>query len=261
MGRETKRNNRLNEIKINNQGCPMKIIEYNNCRNIVVEFQDKYKANVHTDYRFFSKGEVKNPYCPSIYNVGIIGNKYPRSINGEHTKEYESWVSMLARCFDKTVKNKQQTYRDVTCCDEWLLYDNFYEWLHSQSNFNKWLNGNRWCLDKDILVKGNKIYSPEVCCLVPNDVNVLFIKRESCRGDLPIGVSKWRDKFQANCDNPFTRKMDYLGLHNTPIKAFQTYKNHKEHIIKQVAQIEFQNENITEQCYNAMMNYCVEIND
>lgn len=256
-----KRDERLGLETLNNQGCLMKIIEYNDCHNIVVEFQDKYKAKVHTDYRFFNRGKVKNPYYPSVYNVGMIGNKYPRSVNSKHTKEYQSWIDMLARCFDKTTKETQPAYANVSCCDEWLLFENFYEWLHSQSNFDKWLNGDRWHLDKDILVKGNKTYSPETCCLVPNNINALFTKRDICRGNLPIGVSNWRDRFQANCDNPFTGKMDYLGLHCTPLQAFQKYKNYKERIIKQVAQIEFQAENIIEQCYNAMMNYCVEIND
>jgi len=253
--------NRLGEINHNYQDCLMKIIEYNDCHNILVEFQDEFKANVHTDYRAFKKGIVKNPYYPTVYNIGIIGNKYPKSVNGEHIKEYETWNSMLKRCFNKAVKEKQPTYQNVTCCDEWLNYENFYEWLHNQENFDKWLNGKKWMVDKDILSKGNKIYSPETCCLVPINVNNLFTKRNASRGSLPIGVSKWRNKFQATCDNPFTNKAEYLGLHNTPFKAFQTYKKYKEKIIKQVAQIEFDNKNIIRKCYDAMMNYCVEIED
>jgi hypothetical protein len=68
-------------------------------------------------------------------------------------------------------------YKNVSCCKEWFLYDNFYEWLHKQENFEIWKNMPRSALDKDILVKGNKVYGPDTCCLVPNYVNSLFISR------------------------------------------------------------------------------------
>lgn len=250
---------RLFETNKNNDGCLMKIIEYNNSTDMVVEFQDKYKAKIHTRYTLFKKGAIRNPYHTSVYNIGIIGNKYPIRIDGKIIKEYQTWHDMLQRCFTKTY----HTYEDVTCCDEWLLYENFYEWLHSQDNFNKWLNGNRWALDKDILVKGNKIYSPDTCCLVPQNINVLFVKRDKSRGGLPIGVSlpKGRNKYLAhsNCGN--CGKPIYLGYYDTINAAFLAYKKHKESIIQHVAEEEYSNSNITNKCYNAMMNYEVKITD
>lgn len=39
---------RLGQEKLNNQGSLMKIVEYNNSSDIVVEFQDDYKARVST---------------------------------------------------------------------------------------------------------------------------------------------------------------------------------------------------------------------
>ena len=115
---------------------------------------------------------------------------------------------------------------------------------------------------KDIIVKGNKIYSPDVCCLIPQNVNCLFLKREAERGDYPIGV-RYRDGygFLASCHNPFTNKKEEIGYYSTPEKAFVAYKDYKENLIKQVAQIEYDANNITEQCYQAMMNYEVEIDD
>lgn len=191
----------------------------------------------------------------------MIGNKYLSKINGNIAKEYNAWSGMLARCFSKKKKDEHKTYQDVTCCEEWLLYDNFYEWLHSQDNFDKWLNNDGWHLDKDILIKGNKIYSPETCCLVPMNVNLLFVRNETTRGKLPIGVCKNRNWFSSCCNNPITNKYEYYGLYNTKEEAFLEYKKHKEDIIKQVAGLEYNKSNITEQCYNAMMNYVVEIND
>ena len=239
----------------------MKIIEYNNCDDIIVEFQDEYRAKVKTQYGHFKSGEIKNPYYKSVFGVGMVGNKYPKSINNKITKEYNTWNGMLRRCFDVKCKEKHPTYKDAICCDEWLLYENFYEWLHSQENFERWTLLNKGAIDKDILIKGNKIYSPNTCCLVPLVVNNLFIKSDSSRGNLPIGVTKKRNRFLSRCCNPITNERDWLGAYPTSDKAFLAYKPYKENLIKQIAQIEFDKGNITKRFYEAMMDYEVEITD
>ena len=256
--------NRVGKEKYNKQGNLMKIIEYNNSMDVFVEFQDEYKATIHTTYDNFLKGSIKNPYYKSVFEVGIIGSKYSTWINNKHTKEYGTWCRMLERCYSKKLKEKRPTYENVTCCNEWLLFENFYEWLHKQENFEKWFNGKRWGLDKDILVKKNKVYSPDTCCLVPQNVNVLFTKRESARGNLPIGVSLSGDQthYVVQFSNPLKNKTSkYADKCSTINDAFLSYKKLKEQTIKNIAQIEFSQGNITEQCYKAMMNYEVEITD
>lgn len=253
---------RIGEEKYNYQGCLMKIVEYNRYSDITVEFQDDYKALVNSEYKEFLIGQIKNPYYPSVFKVGMIGVKYPSRINGKNTKEYNAWNHMLERCFDIKFKEQNKTYKDVTCCKDWLLFENFYEWLHKQDNFDKWYNGNLWAVDKDILVKGNKIYSPETCCLVPQNVNSLLTKRRARKNNFPIGVEKHGSGYRAICQNPFINKQKYSAIYGTPEDAFYLgYKPHKESIIKQVAKLEYAKGNITENCRNAMMRYEVEITD
>lgn len=259
--REKQKDERLGEEKLNNQGCLMKIIKYNSYSDIIIEFQDEHHAVAYTRYEHFIDGSIKNPYYPQVYGVGTIGDKYPSRINNVKTKEYTTWYRMLGRCFDKKIKERQPTYQNASCCKEWLLFENFYEWLHSQENFEKWMNGKLWCLDKDILVKRNKVYSPETCCLVPNNVNTLFVKKDKDRGDFPIGVTKRNNRFLAQCSNSSGNGHEILGFHTNIIEAFLAYKNRKEEIIKQVAEEEYNKGNITQKCYDAMMNYTVEIND
>lgn len=254
-------NIRLGEEKTNNQGCLMKIIKYNNSMDIIIEFQDRYKAKIKTQYSHFLSGEIKNPYYKSVFGIGMVGNKYPKSINGKITKEYNTWSGMLRRCFDSKCKKEHPTYQNAICCDEWLLFENFYEWLHKQKNFDKWVSLDKSAIDKDILVKGNKIYSPETCCLVPMIINNLFIKSDASRNDLPIGVSKRNNGFLARCNNPITNKRVCLGTYLTIEEAFLSYKQYKENLIKQVAKEEYDKGNIIKQCYNAMLNYTVEITD
>lgn len=247
---------------INKDGCLMKIIEYNSANDVVVEFQDQYKQKVHTHLCRFKSGDVKNPYSISVYGIGILGAKYSTiDGNGNTLKEYSAWKEMMSRCYSKSYEGKRERYKDVLICEEWLLYENFYEWLHSQENFDKWLNGNGWEVDKDILIKGNKVYSPKACCLVPGYINVLFTKRNKLRGEFPIGVTKSKNSFRARCNNPITKKQEYLGSYSSEVDAFKAYKKRKETIIKLIAEKEYKECNIIKKCYDAMMDYQVEITD
>lgn len=152
MAQKNKRELRIGEEKTNYQNDIMKIISYNNANDIVVEFQDSNHGTVHTNYYNFKSKSVKNPYHPEVCGVGMIGDKYPaRKPNGNPTKEYYAWRDMLRRCFDEKKIEKNPTYKDVVCSDDFLYYEIFYDWLHSQENFDRWLNGKGWAIDKDIL--------------------------------------------------------------------------------------------------------------
>lgn len=250
---------RIGERRNNNQGCMMTIIKYHNANDVIVEFEDKYRTKINTTYAYFLKGNIKNPYCPDLYNVGMNGNKYPSKLNGKKTKEYQAWVNILTRCYDKKYKEKHKSYQDVICCEEWLLFENFYEWLHTQENFDKWLNGRLWAVDKDILIKDNKLYSPSNCCLVPPQVNILFTKCDKSRSDLPIGVMKHRNKYRGHVS--INGKQLNMPVRRTIEEAFADYKAIKEDNIRRIAQMEYKEGNITKKCYDAMMSYEVEITD
>lgn len=239
----------------------MKCIEYNNALNIKVMFLDNHRCVINTCWGNFIKGKIRNPYHNSIYGIGIVGNKYPTNNKNNKAKEYMCWHDMIYRT-TQHFKNSNSTYMECIISDDWIYYSNFYEWLHSQENFEKWNMGKKWCLDKDILFKHNKKYSSATCLLVPTNVNTLFVKKDANRGNLPIGVIKNHNKFISLCSNPFTKNnKEYLGNYNTPEEAFYAYKNYKENIIKMVAEAEYKNKNITKLCYDAMINYNVEISD
>ena len=117
---------------------------------------------------------------------------------------------------------------------------------------------NGWELDKDILIKGNKIYSPETCAFVPAEINGIFTKTNSKRGVYPIGVSLHKEgRFQAKVLK--NKKQAYIGLFDTPEEAFQAYKKAKEEYIKEVA--DKWKDKIDPRVYEAMYNYQVEITD
>ena len=258
---EKQKQERLGEINISNEGYKMKIVEYKNTKDIIVEFQDEYKAKVHTQYGAFKKGNVKNVFHKSVCGVGYIGDgKYKSKINGKLTKAYKYWHKMLLRCYDPYLLNKEPTYINCYVCDEWLNFQNFSEWY--EDNYYE-IPNEKVQLDKDILVKGNKIYSPETCIFVPQRINSLFIKRDAGRGKYPIGVywHKENNKFITQCQiiDKENYKERYLGTYNTSEEAFLAYKNFKEKYIKEVAD-EYKYL-IPKELYDAMYKYEVEIND
>ena len=263
---------RIGETNISNEGCVMKIVEYNNRFDITVEFQDEHKYRVHTQYGHFKNGQCKNPFYPSVYGYGYLGtDKEGNTPNVNEFKdgktvitwEYNKWMSMLKRCFDNKYKEKYPTYKDVTCCNRWLCFANFLEDFAILKNEYNWSKDEKLNLDKDILNKNNKIYSLENCVLVPDWINLLFIKRDANRGDCPIGVNyhKGAKKYQARCR--INGKRIRLGLYNTAEQSFNAYKQAKENEIKRVADECVSKGYVTKdsRLYKAMINYQVEIAD
>jgi len=175
-------------------------------------------------------------------------------------KEYDLWVSMLSRCLKK-YWDKHPTYIGVGCSDNFKSYSYFYEWCNSQVGFNNKDDKNRvWQLDKDILVKGGKIYSEDVCVFVPQNLNKLLTRRDASRGDTPIGVARNTkgDRFTAQC-NDGNGNLKHLGAYLTTKEAFQAYKTFKEQLIKDVAE---KHKNILDsRVYLALIDYEVSLDD
>lgn len=247
----------------NNQGSIMKIIEYKGQNTVLIEFQDAYKYRTEVKFKNFKSGNVHNPYHPTIEGVGITGVNCPvKNEYGDIVKPYQTWVLVLRRCYSKSTKEKWPTYENATCCEEWKLYENFYNWIVNEENYDIWKNLPRSGIDKDILIKGNKLYCPEKCVLVPQEINSLFTKSDKSRGNWPIGVTYIykTDKFEAQC-NDLHKKSIYLGVYDTPEEAFYVYKEYKESLIKNTAIEYYNNGQISKKCYDAMMNYVVEEDD
>ena len=244
---------RIGTIVKNISGFEMECIEYRNSMDIDIKFLVSGKVVRNVQWNNFIRGKVKDGYINN--KCKIYGD------NCNYDKVYYMWLNMIKRCFDLKYKNEKPTYQDATCCEEWLNYENFYEWLCSQENFEVWKKLKWSAIDKDIIYKGNKIYSPETCFLVPVNVNNLFVKKDKNRGKLPIGVKKSGNKYEATCTNSLENKAIYIGAYNTIEEAFLAYKNYKENLIKEIADIEYSKGTITKKCRDAMYTYRVEIND
>lgn len=199
----------------------------------------------------------------SMNFIGVNeGSIHTSSKNGKITREYRTWHNLLVRLTNKKELERYPRYKDCKLCYEWYNFNNFAEW--AKDNYYE-VEDELMCLDKDILIKNNKIYSPETCIFVPNSINVLFTKSNKARGDCPIGVyyekdsGKFKSQLSYQDSRGSKRKRKNLGRFSTKEEAFLKYKNEKEKYIKIVAN-RYKDE-IPKKLYDAMYGYEVEMGD
>ena len=229
------------------------VTEYINNRSVYVKFLETRYTTI-TDLVQIKKGNVKDRLLPSVYGVGILGDASTFDEYGKKLKTCHLWYNVLRRCYSVIAMEKHPTYKGCTVSDSFKYYPYFKEWCEKQVGFNQ----EGWHLDKDIISKGNKVYSEDTCCFVPIEINNLFTKRNKLRGDYPIGVWYSDGKFVSSlCRAGEKRK--YLGVFTTEIEAFQAYKQAKEAYIKEIANK--WKDQIDPRAYEALMSYEVEITD
>lgn len=247
----TKRIDRTGFEFVNKEGYRAVVVEYINACKVLVKF-DNGDGLVPTTFKNCSSGSVRNPYHKSLVGIGYIGvGEYNSSLHGKETTAYSKWKAMVQRCYD----GKNPSYNDCTVCEEWHCFQNFAKWYESNV-----LNENiKYDIDKDILVKGNREYSPTTCCLVPHQINGLLAKSDSIRGGLPIGVTRTECGTYIASLQVDSRAREHLGCFPTPELAFEAYKEAKERRIK--AKASEYKDYIDEQVYTALLNYEVDIDD
>ena len=248
----------------NKYGSLMKIIKCINTNKILILFPD-YNYSQWSSYYNFQRGAVKSPYCKTVFNIGYLGEgSYNKT---SFPKIYSHWFAMLNRCYNACYIN-QTSYLDCTVCEEWHNFQNFAKWY--EENYYE-VKDEIMHLDKDILLKGNKIYSPQTCIFVPAIINMIFVSSKKTRGNYPIGISYHKhkhgnDKLDIRCNiiDKEKKKTKTIVLKSVPTdypieKAFNIYKNFKEEYIKEIAD-EYKCY-IPIELYEALYRYKVEITD
>ena len=261
-------NKHLGEISKNKYGETFQIIKYLNCKDIIIQFFNDAHYTKHTNYFYFKEGRVASPYAKRTYGVGYLGegkynftdkNNLDFKGHAKKTKCFEFWQGMMYRCYGKNFQ-RRSAYLDCSVCEEWHNYQNFAKWF--DDNYYS-IDNEQMVLDKDILYKGNCVYSPISCCIVPATINKIFVKREKAKEfEMPIGIMKIEYKTKPTEYRARVKKYNKyceLGNYNTIKEAFSAYKIAKEKYIKEVADL-YKNK-IPKKIYDAMYNYQVEITD
>lgn len=229
-----------------------RIVEVHKGKRVTIEFEETgYRYTTNTKNAV--KGNVKDIMRPTIFGIGFVGSS-KKNITKQDA--YVTWYNMLKRCYDTDSLQKRTTYQGCSVCEEWHCFTTFQEWFNEHHK-------DGWHLDKDILIKGNKVYSPNTCCFVPNEINALFTKRQNYRGKTPIGVDycKPQRRFKECYKAAITRGKGnrYIGTFATPVDAFNAYKREKEKWIKTVA--DKWKDKLERKVYKALYDYKVEMTD
>ena len=163
---------------------------------------------------------------------------------------------MYEKGYSDSFKKQRPTYEGCEVSENFKSYEYFYEWCHKQIGFG--VDG--FEIDKDLLAKGNKIYSETTCVFLPQEINTLLIKSTASRGEHLIGVH-WHNASKSFVARVAKNKgkQEHLGYFKTEIEAFNAYKTIKESFVKEQAN-KFKSQ-IDERAYNALMNYTVNIDD
>lgn len=203
-----------------------------------------------------AEDHIKGHNCPDcayeqkfslICGVGINDYKGSVFINGKTIPSYQTWKHMLERCYMEVPRvGRKNTYADCSVCDEWLRF----------SNFKKWYDENYrdgYQIDKDILIQGNRIYSPETCCFVPNEINAVtkgqYIKEDGRIKGLYVENGKYCPRISRYGDE------QRLGVFTDLDEAKAVLKREKEKYIKELANKYYSEGKITEKVYNALLLY------
>ena len=222
--------NRLGEVRENKYGTKMKIIAYRKSDDIDVQFLDEHGyVFEHQIYSNFKLGGIRNPYDKTVYGVGYLGEgKYKVYIDQDHLEPvYNVWRTLLGRVCTEKHRKQFPAYVDCEVCEEWLCYQNFAEWWNKNMYH---IGTERMHLDKDILIKGNKVYSPDTCLIVPQSINEIFHSsgKKKKDADLPHTIIRVaRGRFSVSY------RGKSLGVYDTVEEASDVYLKEKRDYIKQ----------------------------
>ena len=230
------------------------VLDYYNARDVTIKFLNT--GNVRkTGTSELKKGEIRDNEAFPVYSVGIMDVPNEARRNVPIPKEYSIWNGVRQRCYNENIRHLTPSYQEVEMSENFKRYSYFKEWCHNQIGFDQ----DGWQLDKDILVKGNKVYSEYTCCFVPQEINAALTNNKSVRGSFPSGViynctkTRYRARIQRG------DKWESLGTYDTPEEAFYAYKPVKEAHIKSLA--EKWKDQIDPRVYEALMNWTIEITD
>lgn len=173
--------------------------------------------NTRKPKSFYGVGVNDIGYRPNIGSIVVDGK-----VKNLRCQIYDTWFYMIKRCYSAERQQLSPAYIGCTVSPEWHLFSNFKAWMESQDWKGKQL-------DKDLLVPGNTVYSPETCVFLGSEVNKLMSRGAASLGGGLIGCTKKSgiSKFIAQCRNPVSGKRKHLGSFDTAEQAHEAWREFK----------------------------------
>ena len=166
----------------------------------------------------------------TVQGVGYdSGGKHKVSINCKRTKTYMTWYDMLKRCYSKSWRKNRPTYKECTVHPDWHDFQNFAEW-YELNEFSKL----GYELDKDLLEKGNKLYSESTVCFIPKVINSA-LRSESRDPKRLIGAHKVKGCKSYAAYFYSDGKNHYLGSFDDELSAHIAWVSARKERLGQLA--------------------------
>lgn len=216
---------------------------------ITVVFKENINHEIVTDYRTLKAGNILNPYFARYYGMGYLGvGKYRMTKGKKPTPSYSAWRFLMRRLFCEENLKVNPTYKGCTVCKSWLNFQVFSEWFYSQESY-----GLGYELDKDLLFRGNKHYSPETCVMIPQQINKAL--KTTQVNTVVAGVRKRKETKGYQVRISENGKRRHVGEFYTTEEAHNAYVKAKEEYIHRLAE-EWKGK-IEDRAYQALMNWTV----
>lgn len=240
----------VGQVRNTNEGGSFTVIEFHSATNVIIRHNDEHGHIAKVSSCQVRNGNIRNPFYPTLHGVAYMGvGKHKAKINGKNVQHYSIWTGAVCRCYCPVRLAKRPSYNGCTLSKEFLCYQNFAEWYTTHESY-----GLGYELDKDLLVKGNKVYSAETCTMLPKELNLAIKDKVSKNSDLPIGVL--RNKIGGYTAGLKIRLKDcHLGTFNTVEEASAAYVKAKEAYVKEIA-LEWKDK-IEPRAFEALMNWTV----
>lgn len=146
-------------------------------------------------------------------------NKYGGicNVTNPDKRVYDLWYGMLRRCYDEKQhdRNRGKSYTDCTVCSRWLNYSNFARDITLLFGYEDWLKKIGYCLDKDTINPGNKVYSRGNCCFIPYTENIRDIHKRK-----PQNIKKLHE----------SNKVKYMLVKSDEVLLFESEKEACEYM-------------------------------
>lgn len=219
----------------NTCGKVAEVISFKKYTEVTVRFEESGYVNT------FQLGALKRGHFKDlIYGIGFnSGRHVAKTSDNSISKCYDCWRRILFRSTTEWWE-KHPTYTGTSVCDEWKDYSSFADWYSISCN------NLDWDLDKDLLLNGNKQYSPEHCCFIPEEINKAIVVRSKL-----TGVSKKGNLFEVY----FRSK--YVGNSRCFNEAQELYRKTKESEVRSLANTP----HLSENARNALKNFSLGIED
>lgn len=216
----------VGDIYPNKNFGDMEVIYNNNSRDVGVRFLNTGNVVHNLQRGNVKRGTVKDIFAPTVVGAGYLGTS--RGVS--RLPAYDVWHQMLTRCNDEKYHSSRETYTDCSVTKDW----------HNFCNFEKWFNENYvegYHLDKDLLVQGNRVYSPEACCFIPASLNSILTESRSSSGDLEMGVTRRRKKGLSEYNGLYNVQYagSYLARTKDREEANSLYKEFKKLYFEELA--------------------------